>query len=100
MRPVAIGAEVDINRPPEQVFDYCSIPGAWSRGTCRAGSRGLRRFPDRHNALRPGLWPDSNGSPPPAVALGQERAHSATGALWPAVVRPTPLTRMTGLARR
>jgi hypothetical protein len=27
MRPVVIEAEVDIRRPPEQVFDYCSDPG-------------------------------------------------------------------------
>ena len=27
MSPVVVEAEVDINRPPEQVFDYCSDPG-------------------------------------------------------------------------
>ena len=27
MRPVVVEAEVDISRPPEQVFDYCSDPG-------------------------------------------------------------------------
>jgi hypothetical protein len=27
MRPVVVEAEVDIKRPPEQVFDYCSDPG-------------------------------------------------------------------------
>jgi uncharacterized protein YndB with AHSA1/START domain len=27
MRPVVVEAEVDIDWPPEQVFDYCSDPG-------------------------------------------------------------------------
>jgi hypothetical protein len=27
MRPVVVEAEVDISRPPEQVFDYCCDPG-------------------------------------------------------------------------
>jgi hypothetical protein len=27
MRPVVVEAEVDIKRPPDQVFDYCSDPG-------------------------------------------------------------------------
>lgn len=27
MRPVVVESEVDIKRPPDQVFDYCSDPG-------------------------------------------------------------------------